>query len=561
MDFKKRYKYLFILLILFTAYNAFFLNKAFHIDDPFTIAMARAVNRNFLNPPPVFFSNPVLLGYYYGPIIKLFGEREIWLHLFYLPFSLLVIISIVFLGKRFANGSLFPTLFLVSTPAFIVTSQNIMLDIPLFGFFLASLALFIYGTDSGNNRLLALSGILAGAAILTKYSGLMLFPILFIYSLLHKKKRSLFFLVIPVAIFLLWILHNIIFYKHSIFLYALTGRLKGYFISGSLIRTFACLIFLSGTSVATLFISPYLLRRRINLFLFLASLPIGLSPFLVRFFSEYTIFGKSIIALLLIVSFFIILVVFKNGLTAMSNQAYNKDKLFLCLWFFILLIFIILSNFIAARFVLLLFPPMFLIIFDEINSYSPHFIQKTKKMLYLFMFLTVSISTALAIGDYYFAGVYRDIAQHLKRTIPPEKQVYFYAGDWGYNYYMIKEGYKPFTCREILRRSHYRYPEGYLPLTLEEINKDLLQRAIFVAPSAPVLPTVGFGRRRIFLDKLSRLKFIKILIKKVDYRTNIIIHNTRFHAGFYSHDWGLLPFYISKKNLLEESFEVYRLTR
>ena len=153
----EKHKNFIILLILFTIYNFFFVNKAVHIDDHFTISIAKAVNENFLNVPKVFFSNPILLGYYYAPIIKLFGEEEIWLHIFYFPFTLLAIISMYSLSLRFTGKSLLPTLFLVSTPAFIVMSQDIMLDIALLGFFLGSVALFTYGLDRDDNRLLILS--------------------------------------------------------------------------------------------------------------------------------------------------------------------------------------------------------------------------------------------------------------------------------------------------------------------------------------------------------------------------------------------------------------------
>jgi len=562
-----RYKYLIILIILFIFYNSFFLNKAFHIDDVFTIAIAIAVNNNFLNPPPVFFDNPILLGYYYAPIIRLFGEKEIWLHIFYLPFSLLVIISMYFLSRRFAGKSLLPVLFLICTPAFIVTSQSVMLDIPFLGLFLASIALFIYGVDRSNYRLLVLSAISIAAAILTKYSGLMLIPLLFVYSLIHTKKRYSLFLLIPVFIFFLWIARNIVTYKTFMFFDAALIQFRTYFINNLLIRIFALLSFLSGTSIIALFLSLYLLRNKVNIILFLLSLPIGLCPFLMTSFSEYASSEKFILAFFLAFSLFIILIVFKMGLVSLFNRGYNKDKLFLSLWFFILLGFVVLSNFIAARFVLLLFPPMFLLIYGQIFSDFEPSMAKIKKMFIFLILITLFLSTALAVGDYRFAGIYRDIGQYVKSSTPKESEVYFYLGEWGYDYYMIREGYRILTSNEVRRTLDYKYykyriPEGYRILTCEDIIRGKLHQGedvIFIIPKGAVLPTVAFGRIENFLNELSRLECKLVSIDRRTYYGNIFLHNIKFHAGFYSHDWGLLPFSLFLKKAMMEHFDICQL--
>ena len=156
-------KKLFWLLLTFTIFSLFFINKAYHIDDPFTITISKAIGEHFIRVPQSYQGNPILmgevcdnplfLGYYYAPIIKLFQDKEVWLHLFYLPFCLLIIISMYILSRRFIGKGIFTTICLCITPAFIVMSQNIMLDIPLLAFFLGALAAFTYGTDKDDKRL------------------------------------------------------------------------------------------------------------------------------------------------------------------------------------------------------------------------------------------------------------------------------------------------------------------------------------------------------------------------------------------------------------------------
>ena len=85
----ERYKYLTVIIILFILYNCLFVNKALHIDDPATVLAAHIVNIDSFWPPPKSASHTFLLGYYYAPILRIFGESEFWFHIFYFPFSIL----------------------------------------------------------------------------------------------------------------------------------------------------------------------------------------------------------------------------------------------------------------------------------------------------------------------------------------------------------------------------------------------------------------------------------------------------------------------------------------
>ena len=543
----ERYKYLIITIILFILYNSFFINKALHIDDPFTISFARAVNSNFFQPLKVFFSNPIFMGYYYAPIIRIFKEKEFWLHLFYLPFSLLAIISMFFLSLRFANKSFIPVLFLISSSAFIVTSQSIMLDIPLLGFFLAATATFIYGIDKEDNRLLVLSGLLSGIAILTKYSALMLIPILFVYALLHFKMRKAKFLLIPALIFILWNTHNFLFYKRALFFFALIGKLQVYFLNNIWTRIFAALSFLSGTSIIIILLFPLLLGKKNYRLCLIFAFVIGLCPFLIKgIFSDYSFFERLFLAVLFISSSYIIFLVLKIAIASLSRRS-DKDAIFLSFWFFLIFSFNILTNFIAARFILLQLPPLFLLIHKELFP-NNEAVLKHKIQLFSAILISFIFSTILAIGDYQFSDVYRDFIKSAERKLHLSEAFYFlpgiYYSSWGYAYYLEKyHYYLNLNFKESLDR-------------IDRIKQRLThQDVFFIAPSEPVLP--------IIIEKhfySSFLDYDRVLVDSITYKGNIILHNRRFHAGFYSHDWGLLPFYISIHKLPLETFQIYRLS-
>lgn len=541
-----KHKYLFIIIILFIAYNSFFINKAFHIDDPFTISIAKKVNFDIFKPchEIFFFSNPPFLGYYYAPIMKIFGEKEFWLHIFYLPFSLSIIIAMYLLSLRFTRGSLLPVLFLMSSSAFIISSHSIMLDIPLLSFFLLAIVTFIYGIDRDNDPALLLSSLFTIVAIFIKYSGLMLIPILFIYALLNSKKKKSKFLLVPILIFFLWEMYCSLYFNGAMFSSVLLDRTKGYLFDRIPVRIFASLSFLSGTSVVILLLVPFLMRRRGGVFCFFLSAFVGLSPFIIKsIFNEYSFFQKSFLSILFICSSYVILMLFKSGLKALFEKA-GKDTIFLTAWFFAVFIFNILFSFIAARFMLLLLPPLLLFIHGELFSCNFRAIKYRITVVVLVAFL---FSTVLAIGDYQFSGLYRNFIQTLKKRFSPEerKNIFFYCQapyfSWGYSYYI----------ESLVQHAGAHY--------YKERAKLKQKYKIFVTPTQPVLPIIIQKNRYLFIDRSIDLDCDKILMDSVCYKGNIFLHHKRFKVGFYSHDWGLLPFYLSLRKAPLECFEIYRL--
>jgi len=550
-----RHKKLLYILLIFIVYNSFFINKAFHIDDPFTISITRAVSQNSFIPvdfyhPRVtngyFFGNPPFLGYFYLPFIKLFGEKEIVFHIASLPFSLLAIIAMYCLSLRFVRkGSrILPVLFLISTPAFIIMSQSIMLDIPELALMLSAIASFIYGIDRNDRKLLFIAGILSTSAILVKYSGVLIIPIMVIYILFFARKRFLLFLLIPLTVLIVWIIYNMPFYKNLIFIPLLLKRIEMLSFDVVLTRFFACLSFVSGTALINLLLIPFILYNRKNKLLLLGSLPVGFCPFIFKkIFIEYTFIEKFFLAFLFVSSIFLLLVIFKKGTFSSPNKIGNKDKLFLGLWLLIVLVFNVLLQFVSARFILFLFPPMFLIISNELSIHNSYFSLNSKKIVPLLVSVTVLFSTFLAIGDYHFADTYRDFVKNLKKEIPSKKKKYVsppsYSAcyTWGYAYYLNRY-----------------YPISFDANAWQRNNID--RRDLFLAlPNEPVLPIVLKGMNDF--TRFDSPDFKRILVKERTYESNVFLHNRRYRVGFYSHDWGMLPFKLFIRKRISEKFSIY----
>lgn len=555
-------KGLIIILILFCIYNLFFINKAIHIDDYLTtISISRAIEKNFIAPLrfynhpekikkyylssinlPVY--NPIFLGYYYFPWISLFGEEEVILHILYIPFIIISLISMYFLSRRFTKEPILSTLFLIISPAFVVMSQSLKSNVPFLGFFLASLFTFIKGIDEDNRSMLLFSGIFSSIAILIEHTGLLLIPILLFYSLISSKTKGSLYLLFPIAVYVGCSIYTFIYYGEEVSLY-LCDNLLTFAPPKMGVKVVACLSFLTGGAIFPIFLLPYYIsnnRTRGKNLIAIFSLSLGVVPFLFNIRNllyKYSLGEKVMLAVFFVTSIYIILFILRIGFKSIKNKKTNKDYVFLSFWFLIMLLVNFLIAFSSVRYILLLLPPFCLIVTNKLLN------KLNLKVLVPIIIATFSISTIIAIGDYHFAGIYRDFMYKIKEK-PQFKnsKVYFLPGDWGYNYYVRKAGFNFLTLKKLNR--------GYLK---RRENKN----SIFII--SPHKKVVSYAdQRKKIINMLKNRHYSVKLIDSYKYFGRITIHNKKWHTGFYSHDWGLFPFrfFINKKMI--ENFKIYRLS-
>ena len=131
-----------ILLVLAAAVTLPFLNKPVHIDDTFVLTVSERILETPLDPfrgvidwfgheMPVWkaTTNPPFLSYYLAPLAALSDFDESVLHLGMLPFYLVLILGIFWLGRRFTSKPWWVTGFAFLSIPFLV-SGNLMRDVP-----------------------------------------------------------------------------------------------------------------------------------------------------------------------------------------------------------------------------------------------------------------------------------------------------------------------------------------------------------------------------------------------------------------------------------------------
>jgi tetratricopeptide (TPR) repeat protein len=93
------------------------------------------------------------------------------------------------LAKMWCERPLLATVVAIFTPAFLVSSTTLMCDVPMLAFWIWTIVFWERALGNERGRWLFIgAGVLAGLAVLTKYSAITLLPLLFVLSLLRTRK-------------------------------------------------------------------------------------------------------------------------------------------------------------------------------------------------------------------------------------------------------------------------------------------------------------------------------------------------------------------------------------
>ena len=543
-----------------------FIRQPFNQDDRDFVEFARASAVDITN---LRVSNYTYDGRFFksfrdphGPLLTTYlgtslrtgaAESESLYHGLYLIFPLIAGVSMYFLAGRFTRRPLIAALLMIFTPGFLVLSHTLMDNLPGLALALAAAALYVYGTDRNDIKILAAAGIAIIVAALASYQTLSIVPALAFYGIATKPRSFRKFL--PFILILagggLWLLAT----------YRIYGRLPAvsYRIRGQAyewpgygddygIQPRAFLTLLGGITVFPLSLLVAFMRKRIDLAAGAISLTLV---------TAWVLFADRVSGdadwqrrvLIILLTWTGLMIVYKLAETAVSaarrrNEARMTvlmrksgfvaagavDSWFLLVWFLSVLLgyFLFLIPYVSARHLLLLFPPIILIFVNEADRFWRGRRAAGKIFIAATLVLTLGIALAAAIADYDSAAVYPAAAAELKQELQPEEAAgatLYYRGEFGFRYYLEQQGFQAMNDQTKLHAG------------------DVIVFSALASPARP-WPDGNYA-------EIARLEPGDSFPFRV--------WNLWAGAGFYTNQMGSLPLVFSQEN--EDQIIVYRYER
>jgi len=257
-----------------------FLTKPFNIDDPLFIWTARQIQAHPGNPygfevnwygtmmpMAVVTKNPPLTCYYLALAAKILGWGETGLHAAFLLPALAAIWGTYRLARRLCQWPLLAALITLFTPVFLISATTVMCDVSMLAFWVWGMVLWLEGMEENHSWELTAAGLLIGLAVLTKYFGACLIPLLAAYSLIDQRRLGWWAvrLLIPLVMLYFYQLATVLLYGHPLFAsatdYAVT--VKGHYAFSRIAVFLAGLTFTGGCLSVVFFFTPLLWRTRL----------------------------------------------------------------------------------------------------------------------------------------------------------------------------------------------------------------------------------------------------------------------------------------------------------
>lgn len=537
-----------VLLFLFTIAALPFVNRAYFIDDFYFTRIAQHLTRHPDQPydfrtddtdhdmpgwergQPPRMVNPLFFHYYLAAVMRLAGDAAWVLRLSLIPFAWLAILSVYGLSRRFTGEPLYAAALFAATPAFFLTSYSLLIDAMMAAFFLTALWTFMEALDRRKAAWVILSGVLMGLTVWTKYSGILVYGLAFLWQALSPRDRRWWpgygAVLIGVAMLLVWNAWTQSLYGEAHFWASAARAAKAdetlvfFLYKGLVVASFL------GGSAFFLVAAPVLVWRysrsmALIVFLFCAGLAaIFLSPV-----GGFTRTQSAQLALWIgvMVSFGVLVLLRREVLQAPPGGVSDARPMrFLSLWLALgIAELIVIMPWTAARYGLTLLPPLIWIL----QRLWPGGGGWPKPAL---LTLTVCATTLLAFSDRAQANAARRLAQDV-RDIDCRSRSCYYLGDTfsGYGPALDRLGWKAAFTNERLE------PGDMIVVARHRLS------AWWRLPA-------GYSYARVrTLRYPSRWPF-----RLMDVPAS---------AGWYASAWGALPFVLSRNPL--EHYDIVEVVR
>ena len=522
-----------VLLLCVVGVNVPFLNQAFHMDDGIYLLLAHNVDRNPWFPqdrsilfeglygtdlastehPWPFTSYLMALCGYIG------GFSESCLHLGFLVFPIVLACSMYAIARRHTHHPALASMTVLALPVVCVLSHTLMTDVPLLALWVASVALFSRGVDSGRMSLVWLGTAVGTLGSLVSYSGFCLVLLLALYGILWRKRAAvLTALIVPVTVFAFWVALNYFHYHRVVpgLLLSSYFFVKRVLSPGLLMQKSAYIVIsLGGVTIFPFFLIA--LSRKLWL---LVGFSIAIATSFGLGVSKYDPLQMVMFLVFFCAGFVAIIEVVRalmHSLAALKNDLQDAaDELFLSLWFTGVLVFcaaVYMTG--SARYLLPAIPPLVLILFRRLECNLDE--TSLRRNASANLALSGSLALLLSLADYQFSAIYRDFASVLRRSHSSRDGGLWFTGEWGFRAYLEQAG-----GQELGRRDPRPKPGDLLiipslatpyqtlfsdNLSLDSVAMVAPSRVIFDIPPVPSDGVLVYTLGMPFYDKSDGMDF------------------------------------------------------
>jgi hypothetical protein len=451
MKTSSNYKTIVWLLIFWLFATYWNIDKAFHVDDAGHLAIAQWIEQNPLHPmgglvnwsgifePISKLNQPHLYFYLMAGWGHLFGYSEIAMHSLLALFTLWAIIAFYRLAKLVEPSHAIHVTALFSLSSAFVVGQNSMVDVPLIAVWMEFYHALL-NPKYGDKKKYAIASILCAAALLIKYTSLVLIPAMVLQAVLAKKYKSAGWILVPVATLVLWSAFNVYDYggihildrpRSSKTLLTYAAYALAWIMTIGAMLPFAVLGF-----YAKLKESPGIFEKTI-LGGFCAASLLAPAVILLSAATNFAAVNPVLLAAFILSGVGVLCICYQTVKAAAIGSGPSSTQYLLLYWISSSFIFIVFfAPFVATRHVMLAMPAVLLLIYPQVVKAS-----NMAKLYWISVALTLFNTTLLAKADSWYAGIYKTNAIAIAQYLPSDTPTWF-VGHWGWQWYAQQSGMK-----------------------------------------------------------------------------------------------------------------------
>lgn len=513
------------------------LNKPIRTDDALFVWAAEWIKQHpfdfygssvnwWVSDVPMWVANwnPPLFSYYLAVVATFLGGTETMLHLGCYGVSAVACLGMYSFAQKWCRRPLLATIVAMFTPAFLVSSSTLMCDVLMLAFWIWAMVLWeeVLTGGEGRWRLVAV-GILAGLAILTKYSAVMLLPLLAFIALLRTRKLGSWILGLAIS--------GVMVIAYEMLTAEMYGKglisaasyhaqtFRPSFSGGATAIGLVGLAFIGGSLLPLTFFAPWVWRKRV---LLVAGIMLMVGWYLSYQYWErmglQTAGSAALVKHWEFVFEFVLLVLsgiqFVVLVTSEVWHRRNTDSIILFVWIFGVLFFATVVNWIInVRSFLPLVPAAAILLVRRLETVPDSGGHLAR--WWTAMGLTSVAGFSLLFADYQAALSDKNSVSKIMEKYKPAGHQLWFSGHGSFQFYMQKLGGLP----------------------IDTSSTRLLPGDIVV------MPQLGYGLRTLPLGSVGWMQY---LLSKPSGWMNLTGNSTRSAAGFYCAIDGPVPFAVGE---------------